>query len=251
MNMLGDLLAAIDPDAFADAVGIKLDDWQSRLLVSTSRKMIMLCSRQAGKSTTAALLALHSAIYDPGLVLLVSPSQRQSTELFRKVLEHLRQLPDPPDIITESITRLELRNGSRIVSLPGSEVSVRGYSAARLVVVDEASRVPDDLMSAVRPILAVGGGRLIALSTPAGKRGWFFEAWTNGMGWERFKVAAKDIPRISAEFLADELRELGPDIFSQEYELAFVDEGSQVFSTELIDRMFSKPEILPLWSTAA
>jgi hypothetical protein len=73
MNMLNDMLMSLDPDSFADAVGLKLDDWQSRLLVSTSRKVIMLCSRQAGKSTTAALLALHSAVYDPGLVLLVSP----------------------------------------------------------------------------------------------------------------------------------------------------------------------------------
>jgi hypothetical protein len=247
MSMMGDLLAALDPDEFAASVGLELDDWQSRLLVSTSRKVIMLCSRQAGKSTTAALLALHSAIFDAGLVLLVSPSQRQSTELFRKVTDHLRRLPNPPDIASESITRIEFRNGSRIVSLPGSEVSVRGYSAARLVVVDEASRVPDDLMAAVRPILAVAGGRLICLSTPAGRIGWFYNAWTDGVGWERYKVAANDIPRISQEFLDDELRELGPDLFSQEYELAFVDDNSQVFSTELIDRMFSRPDILPLW----
>jgi hypothetical protein len=243
-----DLIHAIDPDAFAAAVGLVLDDWQSRLLDSTSRKVIMLCSRQAGKSTTAALLALHSALYDPGLVILVSPSQRQSTELFRKVIDHLRNLDEPPDIVMESVTRVELRNGSRIVSLPGSEVSVRGYSAAKIVVVDEASRVPDSLMAAVRPMLAVGGGRLIALSTPAGKRGWFHEAWTNGDGWERFKVTAKDIPRISAEFLADELKELGPDMYSQEYELAFVDDDSQIFSTELIDAMFSRKDILPLWT---
>jgi hypothetical protein len=245
-----DLICALDVDQFARDVGLELDDWQSRLLDSTSRKVIMLCSRQAGKSTTAALLALHSAIFDPGLVILVSPSQRQSSELFRKVIDHLRALSSPPEILTESVTRLELRNGSRIVSLPGSEVSVRGYSAARLVIADEASRIPDDMMAAVRPMLAVGGGRLIALSTPAGKRGWFHEAWTNGDGWERYKVAAKDIPRISAEFLADELKELGPDLYSQEYELAFVDDDSQVFSTELIDHMFSRPDILPLWSTS-
>jgi hypothetical protein len=249
MKWAQDFIYSLDPDSFAAAVGLQLDDWQSRLLDSTSRKVIMLCSRQAGKSTTAALLALHSAIFDPGLVILVSPSQRQSSELFRKVLDHMRNLPDPPEISMESITRLELRNGSRIISLPGSEVSVRGYSAAKLVVVDEASRVPDSLMAAVRPMLAVGNGRLIALSTPAGKRGWFHSAWVDGDGWERYKVAAKDIPRITPEFLADELKELGPDMYSQEYELAFVDDDSQIFSTELIDAMFSRPDILPLWTT--
>lgn len=251
MTIMSDMLMALDPDRFAASVGLTLDPWQSRLMVSTSRKVLMLCSRQAGKSTTAALLGLHNALFDPGLVLLVSPSQRQSTELFRKVIEHLRRLPSPPEIVNESVTRLELVNGSRIVSLPGSEVSVRGYSAARLVIVDEASRVPDDLMAAVRPILAVGGGRLIALSTPAGRRGWFFDAYTEGLGWERIKVSCEDIPRISKEFLEDELRELGPAMYSQEYQLQFVDDNSQVFSTFLIDRMFSRPDILPLWSNAA
>jgi hypothetical protein len=80
----------------------------------------------------------------------------------------------------ESALRLELRNGSRIVSLPGDETTVRGYSGVRLLVVDEAARVPDDLYFSIRPMLAVSGGRLVCLSTPFGKRGFFYEAWTEG-----------------------------------------------------------------------
>ena len=64
-------------------------------------------------------------------------------------------------------------------------------------------------MAAVRPMLAVSQGRLIALSTPAGKRGWFYEAWIGGDSWHRVKVAATDCPRISQAFLDEELRELG------------------------------------------
>jgi hypothetical protein len=55
-----------------------------------------------------------------------------------------------PEAVAESALRLELANGSRIVSLPGSGETVRGYSAPRLVIVDEASRVPDELMGANR-----------------------------------------------------------------------------------------------------
>ena len=54
---------------------------------------------------------------------------------------------------------------------------MRGYAAADLVIIDEAARVEDDLISAFRPMLATSNGRLIALTTPAGKRGWFFDAW--------------------------------------------------------------------------
>jgi hypothetical protein len=73
---------------------------------------------------------------------------------------------------------LELGSGSRIVSLPGTEGTIRGYSAVSLLIGDEAARVSDALYYAVRPMLAVSQGRLLALSTPFGKRGWFCEEWT-------------------------------------------------------------------------
>lgn len=242
-----DFARAIDPDEFAADCGLVLDPWQSRLMESTSRKVLLLCSRQAGKSTSTALLALQMAIYDPGLILLFSPSQRQSSELFRKVLEHLRALPDPPEIAMESAARLEFRNGARIISLPGSEATVRGYSAAKAVVIDEASRVPDEVLASVRPILATSGGRLIALSTPAGKRGWFYKAWTEGHDWHRITITADQCPRISPEFLADEMAELGPTLFAQEYQCQFTDDMAQVFSTDLINAMFTD-DFKPLWS---
>ena len=59
---------------------------------------------------------------------------------------------------------MELANGSRIISLPGSEKTVRGYSAVSLVIMDEAARVPDELLQAVRPMLATTSGRFIALA---------------------------------------------------------------------------------------
>ena len=51
-------------------------------------------------------------------------------------------------------------------------------------------RVPDDLYYNVRPMLAVSGGRMIALSTPFGRRGWFHREWTEGAGWERHQIDA-------------------------------------------------------------
>ena len=53
-------------------------------------------------------------------------------------------------------------------------------------------------------MLAVSGGRLIALSTPFGKRGWFHAAWRSAEDWDRVKVTAEQCPRISAEFLVEE-----------------------------------------------
>ena len=141
---------------------------QARSFSGASRQLL-LCCRQSGKSTTTATLALHTAFYEPGaLILLLSPSLRQSQELFKKVQDVYRVLSNPAPLQAESALRLELANGSRIVSLPGTEGTVRGYSGVSLVVIDEAARVNDELYYAVRPMLAVSGGRLIALSTPWG-----------------------------------------------------------------------------------
>jgi hypothetical protein len=147
------------------------------------------------------------------------------------------------------VLKAEMENGSRILALPGTEKTVRGYAKADLVVIDEAARVEDELIAAVRPMMATteGGGRLIALTTPAGKRGWFFEAWTGTQDWHRVRVTAEDCPRISKEFLAEELRELGAQRFSEEYGLAFLDPDEAVFPTAIIDRAFSNKGVLPLW----
>ena len=231
-----DLVAACDPSQLMHAVGLRPDDWQARLLRSRAQRSLLLCTRQAGKSTTTALAAVHEAIYrPPALVLLLSPSLRQSGELFRKVVGFYRQLGATIPVEAESALRLELTNGSRIVSLPGKEETIRGYSGVRLLVIDEASRVDDALYYSVRPMLAVSGGRLIALSTPFGKRGFFFHEWTEGgENWQRLEVKAQDCPRISKEFLDEEKRSLGDWWFKQEYGCEFVETIDQVFSYEQV-----------------
>lgn len=223
------------------------DTWQEAVLNSPARRMLLLCSRQSGKSTTCASLAVHQALYDPGLVLLIAPAQRQSVELFRKVREVYTALPDVPRIVQESAMRMELANGSRIIALPGTEGTIRGYSGAKTVIVDEASRVDNALFAAVRPMLATTQGRFVALTTPYGKRGWFYEAWEHGDGWHRTKVTAEDCPRIDPEWLAEERRLVGDWQFRQEYLCEFVDTDEQFFASELIEAAMSN-EVAPLWS---
>ena len=225
-----DLALALDPVAFAEAAGMEPDAWQARLLRSSAPRILMNITRQGGKSSTAATLGLHTALYEPGaLVLMVSPTQRQSGELFRKALAVYRALGRPVDAESESALQLELGNGSRIVALPGKEGSIRSFSGVRLLLIDEASRVPDDLYYAVRPMLAVSGGRLAALSTPFGTRGWWYEAWRGQEAWERYEVKATDCPRISAAFLAEEKRTIGEWWYAQEYDCQFLDAQTAAF----------------------
>jgi hypothetical protein len=132
------------------------------------------------------------------------------------------------------------------MALPGSERTTRGYAGARLVILDEAARVDDGLLAALRPMLGTSDGSLIMLTTPAGKRGEFYRAWTEGEGWTRVKVPASACPRLSKEFLDEERRELGAMRYSEEYELEFLEADESVFPTTIIDAAFTT-EVRPLW----
>lgn len=236
-NLAADFRHALDPTAIARDLGIEPDAWQAELLDQPPSRVLMCCGRQCGKSTTASLVALHAAIYHPpALVLLVSPSLRQSVELFRKLHDYWSRLPGRPDAEFETLSRLELANGSRILSLPGSEKTVRGIAAADLIVLDEAARVEDELLAAIRPMLAISGGKLFALTTPAGKRGWFYEQWQRGSGWHRIMVRASECARIAPEFLKQERDILGPMQYAQEYECEFIDDTTSAFDSALIQR---------------
>jgi Terminase large subunit, T4likevirus-type, N-terminal len=180
-------------------------------------------------------------------VLLVSASLRQAQELGKKVFDGYRALGKPVNAEAENKLSLELANGSRIICLPATEGTIRGMSGARLIVLDEASRVPDPLYHAVRPMLAVSGGQLMAISTPWGKRGWWFEAWEHGTEWHRVKVTAPECPRISAAFLAEERRSLPAWIFDQEYMGVFGDTLDSVYRHEDIAAMLTD-DVAPLFA---
>jgi len=233
-----DLALALDPAALATRAGIVPDPWQADLLRTDARQVIMLASRQSGKSTVSAALATHQAAYVPGsLVLVLSPSLRQSQELYRKIRDTYGALSgDVTKPAEESALRLELANGSRIVSLPGKESTIRGFSGAALLLVDEASRVPDALYQAVRPMLAVSGGRIVLLSTPFGKRGFFFREWTEGGDdWHRAKVTAYDCPRIPRAWLDRERERIGEWWFQQEYLCQFFESDDTVFGHDDVE----------------
>jgi Helicase len=234
LSLQRDLARACDPVLFARDL-LDVDPVQAELLSSSSRRILVNCCRQWGKSSTTALLAVHACLYEaPARVVLVSPSMQQSTELFKKCMGYLEKLSGVPQAKQSSLTRLELQNQSRIISLPGSERTVRGYSAT-LVVIDECARCSDELIAAVRPMLAASeSGRLVCLSTPAGRRGFFYEQWTNGENWHRIQVRASECPRISPAFLEEEKKALGPFVYESEYCAIFHDSDASLFSSELI-----------------
>lgn len=234
-SLRGDLTAALGPALFAKRCGLESPDpWQADLLRSSSKRVLVNASRQSGKSTVAAIKALHTAVFRPGsLVLILAPAFRQSVESFRKTLDayHAGERPVEPD--SEARMHLELVNGSRIVALPGTERTVRGFSDANLVIIDEAARIPDDLYLGIRPMLVVSGGALMLVSTPWGRRGVFYQEWEGGSGWERYHVPDTEVPRFSRADLEEE-RLRGERYYRQEFLCEFVETEDQVFDQDAV-----------------
>jgi hypothetical protein len=236
-----------DPAQTMIEAGLTPDPWQGRLLRTSWTRALLLCSRQAGKSQVAGALALAEALTRRSLILLLAQNQRASGELFRdKLLPLWRALGRPLQDRPPTQLTLELSNGSRIVSLPTSEGGIRSYSGVRLLVIDEAARVPDDFQRAVRPMLAVSRGRLICMSTPFGKRGFFYEEWLSSRPWERVRITAHDCLRIDKAFLEEERAAIGERWFRQEYLCSFEDMMGAVFREEDIAAAFEN-DLKPLF----
>lgn len=255
-----------DPTAIFRRAGYTPDPWQVRFLSSRAQYLHVVASRQSGKTKTAGALAVRTAILQaPALILIVSPTQRQSKNTLLEAKEFWAALQRPEGTVAPSpwkptplrkLAALEeeaeraeaavqyselsmtLRNGSRILALPGKEANIRSFSAAKLIILDEAARIPDPLYRAIRPILGVSHGRLVAISSAWMKLGWFYEAAEVKQGeWERIRVPATECPRLTPEFLRLEREEMGHRWYDMEYLCRFGSAVGALFSEESIQAM--------------
>lgn len=232
-------------------LGFVPDAVQAEVLAVSVRQGLLCCTRQWGKTTVAAIKALHHAWHHEGaLVLVSSPSARQSAIFLRKVREFARRLGVPRRGDGDNAISLALPYGSRIVGLPGVEGTTRGFSNPGMLLIDEAARVPDEMYESLVPSLATGDGALWLLSTPAGKRGFFWREWqSGGAEWKRISVTAPECPRISRRFLERERRRKSERIYRQEYLCEFLDAEGALFREEDLEACVDETAP-PLWGTA-
>lgn len=234
------LCNALDPVLFARSLGFDPEPWQADFLLSTHPRIIMNCPRGAGKSILTALIAFHHALYTPNaFVLLFSRSERQSMELFRKILDFYKRHEPNVSPMAESAHRLELANGSRILSLPSSVETVMGYHDVTLLVIDEAALVRNELYTRARPMLNHERGRLFLLSTPFGQRGFFFNEWEDWKKnpdtfWHGITVTTDECTHMTKKFLAEERQKLGERWYRAEYECSFEENIDATFRYQTI-----------------
>jgi len=224
-------------------IRIKWDSWQQAVLDAVGNVSIR-SGRQVGKSEVIGEKAVQFALANKGTTtLIIAASQRQSSLLFEKIRGNLDFMKD---VYKErpTLTRILLKNGSRIYSLPAGRTGyfIRGFTID-LLIADEAAYIPETVWNAVIPMIAVSRklrklGLLVLLSTPFGKGGFFYDSFTD-KDFKSFHVSSEDCIRIPAEFLRKERARMTKAEYRQEYLGEFTEEYNQFFPTDLIKSCMS------------
>ena len=272
------LLQKLDRSYYLKSLGFRCFPWQDQVMASKSKRKVINGARQSGKSTIVSTVPAHTARFVPGSISIIgAPTENQANETMQKVLSFIRRDPDYPDLRKCSTEEIELENGSRIIVRTAKSDTFRGYSCPRVIILDEASRIEEDAYtSGARPMLTDNpDGELYLISTPFGREGFFYQAFT-GDGeedeWDRYEVRSpyhadgsgsethlvESMPeaeymRLMARrgvkgyysprhrdyaFQKEQLREMKRMQYQQEYECMFIEKSGQVFSYEEIADMF-------------
>ena len=243
----------LSPAQMMRDAGLEPDPHQMELLDCNDPQVLVRWPRQSGKSVTCSVKVLHMASFDPGdIVILAGEKEAQAMEVYEKafrlhgILSEKGELPS----IERSNNVLKFGNGSRVLALPSTVESIRGYSA-KLVLIDEAAFTDDKTLGKVSPMLSATNGQLICPSTPNGDRGWWRDAWkSDDPAWTRLTVSIDQLPRLSEAEIHRQKATLTPNQFRQEFLLEFLDTDLQFYSTETIEGALCE-EIVPLFEREA
>lgn len=275
------LLAAGKPEYYITQLGMPPYEWQESVLDRSANRVCLIAPRQAGKSIIVAGLATHTAKTSPGsLTVIIAPKLNQAMETARKVKDFIAMDPEIR-MVRSNDSLAELATGSRILCLAATENAPRGYSAPDLIILDEAARIPDEVYAAVRPQLTTNPeAKLVILSTPFGKSGFFWRAWAEETYWKKVRVETGYIiehtkngmvvvpevididarrkyweeknveffvsPHHRKSWLQEELDTVGEWWFSQEYGIEFKESVENLFDFDDIRAAFAdEEELLP------
>lgn len=239
-----DIALALDAARlFERAMGCSPLPWQREYLRARGN-VAALKGRQVGASTAAAALAIHEAAYGSGNAVIVSPSQRQSSEIIVKARAGVRALGHLR-LTGETATQLRFASGNRVLSLPGTASSVRGWTAS-LLILDESAWIGQETWTAALALVATGG-RTIVQSTPAAAEGPFAELVTgDDPAWTRIVVRSDEAATVSRAFLAEQKRRMQPEQYAAEFEAQFLPSPPgipRLFDRESIAALFEKEDV--------
>lgn len=235
---------------------IALDDWQIELLKHQGN--LLLCTgRQVGKTTIfSRKIAKFMLEHQNCQIIVVSLTEDQAKLMIIMVLDYLEK--EEPRKIKKNMrftnqNKITLTNGARVIARPVGNTgdAVRGFTGDVLVI-DEASRMPQLVFEASKPTLLTTGGQIWMCSTPFGKQGYFYESWLNKHG--RFKVfhisseeVIKNRPirlawtekkrKLALQHLEEEKKDMSELQYGQEYLGLFLDDLRRFYEDSWIEKV--------------
>lgn len=233
---------------------IILDPWQEKILATKGNKL--LCTgRQVGKTTIFARMAGTRMVKEKdSRIIVVSLTEDQAKLIIVMILDYLEK--NYPNLICKGTkkptqNKIYLRNGSQVIARPVGNTgdALRGFTGDVLII-DEASRMPELVWEASKPTLLTTAGEIWMCSTPHGKQGYFWEAFQNKNNrFTVFHISSEEVihKRPISEgwsvrqreqaiaFLEQEKQEMSEMQYGQEYLGLFLDELRRYFPDKLID----------------
>ena len=232
---------------------LQLDTWQEEILSYDGH--ILLCTgRRVGKTQIMAIKAGRYMIKHPkSQIVVISISEDQAKLIINMALYYLEQ-NYRKEIAKKhkkpTLTKIELRNGSTMLARPVGNTgdAVRGFEG-NILIIDEASRMPEIAFAAATPVLLTTGGKIWMCSTPFGKQGYFYKSWLNKH--KRYKIWHQSSEEVlnnrkisyswtkqqkqeSLEYLAEEKKDKSELEYGQEYLGLFIEDLRQFFPDKIV-----------------
>lgn len=208
------------------------------------KRVAGLWARQSGKSMCIAAFSLYMCLVRNNYkIMIIAPTQQQSTELYQK----LRMIAEGSALVRAMIssstaTEIVFHNNSRVKALPcGPEgMTIRGYTADT-VIEEEAEGIKDSINSGVIiPMIASkqSYGQVIKIGTPKGKNHFYESCYGKETKYKLFhnpwqRVLAEG--QYDEEFIDEQKKNLTELEFATEYEAKFIEDSDSYFKQRLID----------------
>ena len=191
VRAIHEIRSGLDPVSYLSSIGWNVFPWQDAVLSDPSTRICIDGARQGGKSTIMSAVTCHHAKYYPGsLSVILAPTLMQAGEDMMKIKAFIACDRRYPKLVRSGAQEIQLLNGARILVLTASDDAARGFSNPDIILFDEASRIPDEVFEAVRPMITDNPyARIYEISTPNGKQGFFYDHFSSPR-WSRYLVRA-------------------------------------------------------------
>jgi len=226
---------------------VPLRDYQKKILLAlaeeryieildelgpSNRNVIVLASRQIGKTTTiSAFFSWYLSFHNDRNLAILANKEKTAFEIVDKVTNVFKGLPFflKPGIINIGAGGMVLDNGCKLLSQATTKTAQIGFTI-HVLYADEFAHIQpnivNDFWRSVYPTLASSEiSQCIITSTPASEFDLFFEIWSKAIKNENsfmpFRVDYWEVPEHDEVWAEKMKKDFTEEAFAQEFELLF------------------------------